>query len=108
MAGQPSVRGQDGFGPLRGHVMWSVAPALARRVEVALTDHVTEGTRKGYVSHIKSYTSFLTSFGGLPAFPVDAGWLCAYIIYICMDISVSSIKVYLCGIKYGQGCVGLP
>jgi hypothetical protein len=88
--------------------MWSVAPALARRVEIAITEHITEGTRKGYESAIKSFTGFLSSFDGPPPFPVDPVWLCAYIIYTCMDVSVPSMKVYLQGIKYGQGCHGFP
>jgi hypothetical protein len=59
--------------------MWGVAPVLARRVEVALTEHVTVGTRKGYESDIKSFTDFLAGFGGPPPFPVEPVWLCAYI-----------------------------
>jgi hypothetical protein len=86
--------------------MWVVAPDLARRVEIALTEHVTAGTRDGYESAIKSFSDFLIGFGGPPPFPVDPVWLCAYITYICMSISVPSMKVYLQGIKYGHGCQG--
>jgi hypothetical protein len=87
--------------------MWLVAPVLAQRVETAITEHITVGTRKGYESAIKSYTDFLADFDGPTPFPVDPVWLCAYIIYTCMDVSVPSMKVYLQGIKYGQGCQGI-
>lgn len=106
MSGHAGVRVGAGHGPLRGHDIWDVAPCLAKLVEVSLTEHITEGTRKGFESAIRSYARFLSDFGGPSPFPVDAIWLCAWIIYVCMDISVASVKVYLQGIKYGQGCHG--
>jgi hypothetical protein len=86
--------------------MWDVAPILAGLVEVGLTEHILVSTRSGYESAIRSYVDFLKAFHGPPPFPADGIWLCAWIAYICMDISVPSLKVYLSGIKYGQGCHG--
>jgi hypothetical protein len=106
MSGPARAAADAGHGPLRAHEMWMVAPELARSVEIALTEHVAVGTRKGYESAIKSFTEFLTAFAGPPPFPVEPVWLCAYIIYTCMHVSVPSMKVYLQGIKYGHGCQG--
>lgn len=108
MSGLGGVRGGPGYGPLAGHGIWAAAPDVAKILEVALSEHITEGTRKGYESAVKTYSQFLADFGGPPPFPVDAVWLCAWIVYVCMDISVASVKVYLQGIKYGQGCHGSP
>ena len=100
------VRYSDGVGPLIGHPIVMEAPALALLLESAIVGHVLPRTRGTYESAIRNVESFMAAFSSRAPFPVDPVWLCAWLVYVSMDVSHASLKVYICGIKYGQGSLG--
>ena len=100
------IRYSDGDGPLIGHDIVLEAPALALMLEAAIVGHVLPRTRGTYESAIRNFESFMAAFSSRAPFPVDPVWLCAWLVYVSLDISHASLKVYICGIKYGQGSLG--
>lgn len=100
------VRYGSGHGPLSGHAIIREAPILAAVLTSAIVEHVLPKTRRTYESAIKNFESFMSAFSSRLPFPVDPVWLCAWLVYTSNQVSHASLKVYICGVKYGQGCLG--
>jgi hypothetical protein len=71
-----------------------------------MANYIDAGTRKSYASGAKSFITFC-DVEGIPPFPVDPVWLCAWILTVTTYVSVPSLKVYLAGIRFEQGLTGL-
>jgi hypothetical protein len=90
-----------------GHPIAVRNPRLARKLDFALSNHVASSTKRSYASGANSYMSFCTMEGVAP-FPVDALWLCAWLIYAAMYVTVPSLLTYLAAVRYEHGSRGFP
>ena len=92
------VRGVPRTGVTTGHAIAAQAPVLAAMVEEAMRACVVPGTRSSYECAANQFEAFVVAHGG-EAFPVNAVWLAAWVLWAAMDISVPSVKVYLYGVR---------
>ena len=74
--------------------------ALADRLERAMSDHVAPGTAKTYQSVVRRFEVFVRANGGSPAFPVQAVWVAAWVLFASMTVSVPSMRAYLSALRY--------
>ena len=102
----PGVRPRIRAPALASHPMASSFPRLATLLDEAITGHVVPSTLSGYKSAVSSFESFCAAHG-VPAFPVDMLWLCSWLVFSAMSVSVPSLKVYLAGIRFECGSRGL-
>ena len=74
---------------------------LAEDVNRAVHEDVVASTRRSYDSVTKKYVEFC-EVRGLRPFPVDDITLAGWILVLCTSVKVSSLKVYLAGVKHSQ------
>ena len=101
MRSAAGVRPPAPVGAVAGHILTTADPVLAALVSNALQSSVVPTTYNTYNSATRQYIKFCTD-RCLPPFPVDRIILCAWILYMAMSIKVSSLKMYLAGVRFTQ------
>lgn len=86
---------------LEQHAIANRDPVLAFLLDEALTGHVVASTRSTYASATKRWVRFCEERSVQP-FPADPVWICAWVIDVTSSIKVSSLRMYLAGVKYTQ------
>jgi hypothetical protein len=89
------------------HELSRVDPGLAAVVSMGMTHHVVGKTRSGYKSARSSYLRFCSD-RGLEPWPVSEVVLAAWLHFIVVTVAVSSMGVYMAGLAYYQGLMGMP
>jgi hypothetical protein len=70
-------------------------------VASALGASILPGTQRGYDSAARSYEHYCYVHG-LVSYPVDPISFVGWIVYVAMQISVASVKVYCAGVRSAQ------
>jgi hypothetical protein len=82
-------------------------PFGAAAVAAGITDHVISTTKSSYSTAVRAYESYCTCYELTP-WPtkemVVAGWLH----YMIVTVGVQSLGMYVAGLQYQQGLMGLP
>jgi hypothetical protein len=89
------------------HKLSQADPGLAAVVSMGMTHHVVGKTRSGYKSARSAYLRFCAD-RGLEPWPVSDVVLAAWLHFIVVTVAVSSMGVYMAGLAYYQGLMGLP
>jgi hypothetical protein len=77
------------------------SPALASVVASALGASIAPGTQRGYDSAARSYEMYCQVHTLVP-YPVDPISFVGWIVWVSMQISVPSVKVYCAGVRSAQ------
>ena len=88
-----------------GHPISKKDPVLQRLVREAMDGSVREGTLSGYKTGAGKYMDFCDLYG-IIHWPVQVIWLVAWMRYMSSSIKVSSLKVYMAGVRFFHESAG--
>jgi hypothetical protein len=77
-----------------------MAPAAAKMLEEAVETAIVPETRSSYATAVKAFEEWCGCNNNPSPFPVDRFWLGAWLRFQAMFVKVSSLRVYMAGIRW--------
>lgn len=75
------------------------AATLWDQVAFYKSNYLATNSLRTYYTGVRAFVVFMTYFGLGLMLPVTDEHLCAFIVYLARSLTMSSIKVYLCGVR---------
>lgn len=88
-----------------GHPISQLDPVMRDMVKEAMNGSVQSGTLSSYETGASKYMDFCDMYG-LEYWPVQVIWLVAWMRYMASSIKISSLKMYMAGVRFFHESAG--